>query len=429
MDTVSRGYRCGARSHFFHFFVNLQKCGKAPSTKVKFNPQSMPKRHLHRGGKGHKRRRANDSSSSSDDERPSTGPAGKKKIQAAVSKGSEQIKRENDFSRLPPVPDFSGYLGFRRDFWTGPPAEDPPSEALKLSRKERGILAKGVLRLCPPPVPNASARGLPDSFQAVFTQLRLSVPTPVQMQCWPAILAGANVLGIATTGSGKTLAYGMPMIPHITERLKAIGKLPHMTPIALVLVPTRELAVQVASSFKCFAKVANIRSAAVHGGRDREAELNALQADGPIHILAATPGRLLDLMGSRQMKLDRVSYVVVDEADRMLQLGFEEQLNLITERIRPDRQAHLFRSVSMPCDLLLMCAHGGCCQRDFSWKFTRGLEAVDRRRGGVHSSGGPDPAQPALFWRPRAATASGGCIAYYGRCVWTSSRGRDGDGG
>ncbi len=118
-----------------------------------------------------------------------------------------------------PSPDFSELLPFRKTFWTGPAGEDPASDALKESRRSIGVNVKGELRQCPPPVTAVTAPGLPESFATTFERMKLATPSAVQMQCWPAILAGANVLALAPTGSGKTLAYGLPLVPHLQAAL------------------------------------------------------------------------------------------------------------------------------------------------------------------------------------------------------------------
>jgi len=149
-------------------------------------------------------------------------------------------------------------------------------------------------------------------------------------------------LCIAPTGSGKTYGYSLPMIPHISAQLVKMKHASVPAPIALVLVPTRELALQVSAALKPFKKVCDIRSAPIYGGQDRDIQLQHLTQFGYTHIIIATPGRLLDLVATKQVSLSRVSYLVLDEADRMLSLGFEKQLDLISSQIRPDRQSSLF---------------------------------------------------------------------------------------
>lgn len=244
---------------------------------------------------------------------------------------------------------------FDRDFWTDPTSLTvklggalPWREAilgdrlqpLKLERKSLGVLVKGD---CPPPIYSAEDPALPPIFAAFFTACGFEKPSRVQQQCWPAALTGADVLGIAPTGSGKTVAYLLPAAPHIAAQLYKRGPMrPEEGPIALVLVPTRELANQVAIAARPLAKLCKIRSLAVYGGgRDgKDLQLEALLSVH--HLLVSTPGRLVELLACKAVVLDRVTMLTIDEADRMLELGFEPQLETISAAIRPDRQTMLF---------------------------------------------------------------------------------------
>lgn len=254
-----------------------------------------------------------------------------------------------------PIANFADLPPFLKAHWSGSPGEDFPSEELKTRRKDIGVLVKGNLKLCPPPVLTLHDPFLPQSFSKIFYSLGLSTPSPIQMQCWPAALAGANILALAPTGSGKTLAYGLPLIPHIEHQLqslkadqKAAGpssssqKNKTVCPFGLILVPTRELASQVSSALKALKKINSLRCIAIYGGADKDSQIGDLHNGGDLHIIVATPGRLLDLMAAKHISLIRVTYLVIDEADRMLTMGFTEQLDAISRQIRPDRQSLLF---------------------------------------------------------------------------------------
>lgn len=230
---------------------------------------------------------------------------------------------------------------FEKNFWTGEPPQESPDDDLKALRKSLHVNVKGALQHCPPPIETITCTGLPESFKTVFDRVQYHTPTVIQKQAWPAILAGSNVLGIAPTGSGKTLAFGLPMVPHILAQPHAMKNKPKPSPICLVLVPTRELAVQVTQTLKPMKSLFKIRSLAVYGGVDRHSQIEHLSSTA-LHILVATPGRLLDLKTSGEISLDCVTYLVIDEADRMLALGFEEQLNAVSQFVRPDRQTLLF---------------------------------------------------------------------------------------
>jgi len=160
-----------------------------------------------------------------------------------------------------------------------------------------------------------------------------SAPTAIQSQGWPMALSGRDVVGIAETGSGKTLTYCLPAIVHINAQpLLAPGD----GPIVLVLAPTRELAVQIQQEVAKFGKSSRIRNTCVYGGVPKGPQIRDL-ARG-VEVLIATPGRLIDMLETGKTNLRRVTYLVLDEADRMLDMGFEPQIRKIIGQIRPDRQ-------------------------------------------------------------------------------------------
>jgi superfamily II DNA/RNA helicase len=158
-------------------------------------------------------------------------------------------------------------------------------------------------------------------------------PTPIQAQGWSMALSGTDVVGIAQTGSGKTLAYSLPALIHIDYQHKLTrGE----GPIVLVLVPTRELALQVQGVVSDYSRVFNIRCCCVYGGAPRGPQIRDLTSG--CSFVIATPGRLIDFMESGKINLRRCTYLVLDEADRMLDMGFEPQIRKILGQIRPDRQ-------------------------------------------------------------------------------------------
>ena len=177
-----------------------------------------------------------------------------------------------------------------------------------------------------------------------------TAPTAIQAQGWPMALSGRDVVGIAETGSGKTLTYCLPAIVHINAQpLLAPGD----GPIVLVLAPTRELAVQIQQEVAKFGKSSKIRNTCVYGGVPKGPQIRDL-ARG-VEVLIATPGRLIDMLETGKTNLRRVTYLVLDEADRMLDMGFEvsemspvslfpvltlmqPQIRKIVGQIRPDRQ-------------------------------------------------------------------------------------------
>jgi ATP-dependent RNA helicase RhlE len=166
-------------------------------------------------------------------------------------------------------------------------------------------------------------------------------PTRVQTRAIPVILEGRDILARAQTGTGKTDAFALPIV-EILSREK--GRERH--PRALVLVPTRELALQVGESIKAYARRVSLRCTVVHGGVRIDPQIERLKRG--VDILVATPGRLLDLAGRRHFKLSQVEFLVFDEADRMLDLGFSDEIAHILEFIPAERRTMLFSATYTP---------------------------------------------------------------------------------
>jgi len=162
-------------------------------------------------------------------------------------------------------------------------------------------------------------------------------PTPIQAQAIPTALSGRNLIGIAMTGSGKTAAYLWPMIVHISKQ-SPLGS--NDGPIGLVLVPTRELALQVYGEARKFSASYKLSVVCAYGGGSKFEQSRDLEAGA--EIVVATPGRLIDLIKGEATNLRRVTYLVLDEADRFFDMGFEAQVRSICDQIRPDRQTLLF---------------------------------------------------------------------------------------
>jgi ATP-dependent RNA helicase RhlE len=175
--------------------------------------------------------------------------------------------------------------------------------------------------------------GIGKSILKAINEIGFNEPTPIQQQAIPVIKSGQDVLGIAQTGTGKTAAY---IIPILMKLVKAEGK----DPRAIVLVPTRELSIQVGEDIKELAQFTNIRHAAIYGGIGWTK--HAALFENGIDIVVATPGRLWDLYRAGVFELKRVKTLVIDEADRMLDMGFLPQLMKLFEVIPPKRQNLLF---------------------------------------------------------------------------------------
>jgi ATP-dependent RNA helicase RhlE len=169
----------------------------------------------------------------------------------------------------------------------------------------------------------------------------LSSPTPIQAQAIPPALAGRDVIGCAQTGTGKTAAFVIPLI----ERLITM---PKGKPQALILAPTRELALQILGTIETLGRRSGIGATVIVGGADMQAQVRGLR-QGP-EILVATPGRLLDHMWSGTINLALIQILVLDEADRMLDMGFALQINQIFDALPEERQTLLF-SATLPADL------------------------------------------------------------------------------
>jgi ATP-dependent RNA helicase RhlE len=173
--------------------------------------------------------------------------------------------------------------------------------------------------------------------------LGYTMATPIQHKAIPIAIDGKDIIGIAQTGTGKTLAYGIPMIQRLAKKK---GK-------ALVLAPTRELAIQIRDALKPFMLALQMRSAVVIGGESMARQVTSLKKHP--HIIVATPGRLIDLLGRRHLRLDDVHVLVLDEADRMLDMGFAPQIEQILRLIPRDRQTMLF-SATMPTEIVKMAS-------------------------------------------------------------------------
>ncbi len=183
--------------------------------------------------------------------------------------------------------------------------------------------------------PGFDGLGIAPQMLGILDRLKFVVPTPIQQKAIGPALEGNDLVGIAQTGTGKTLAFAIPMIQRLSQ-LKGKG---------LVLVPTRELAIQVDETFKKIAPVYGMRTAVVIGGASMNEQIRTLRRNPDVII--ATPGRLIDHMNQRTVLLSDVRVLVLDEADRMLDMGFQPQIERILRMVSRDRQTMLF-SATMP---------------------------------------------------------------------------------
>ncbi|CAN5201140.1 DEAD/DEAH box helicase [soil metagenome] len=179
--------------------------------------------------------------------------------------------------------------------------------------------------------------GLSEALLKAISDVGFEEPTPVQTETIPILLEGRDLIAQAQTGTGKTAAFALPILDRLVPGAK--------DPQALVLAPTRELAIQVAQTFHQLGKTRNTRALAIYGGQPISRQLRALQY--PVDVIVGTPGRIMDHMRRETMKLDSISMLILDEADEMLNMGFIEDIEWILERIPSEHQTALF-SATMP---------------------------------------------------------------------------------
>lgn len=179
-------------------------------------------------------------------------------------------------------------------------------------------------------------------LQRAIDEAGYETPTPIQAQAIPALLEGRDLIGVAQTGTGKTLAFALPVLQHLANGRRGPGKRQIR---ALILSPTRELAAQIGERFQVYGKHLDLRHMVMFGGVKQGAQVRNLQRG--IDVLVATPGRLLDLLGQGHLHFDNIEYFILDEADRMLDMGFIHDLRKIVARLPQDRQNLMF-SATMP---------------------------------------------------------------------------------
>jgi ATP-dependent RNA helicase DeaD len=179
--------------------------------------------------------------------------------------------------------------------------------------------------------------GLNKKLLLALQESGYTIPFPIQEKAIPIILQGNDVIGQAHTGTGKTAAYSLPILMKMKNTRNAQ---------ALVLVPTRELAIQVAKEMDKLAKYTETKVAAIYGGQNMRNQIIRLERG--VHIIVATPGRLMDHIGQKTIFLDTIDFVVLDEADRMLDMGFIEDINYILSKIKHKKQLCLFSATILP---------------------------------------------------------------------------------
>lgn len=185
--------------------------------------------------------------------------------------------------------------------------------------------------------------GLAEPILKALEEQGYTNPTPIQEQAIPILLKRKDLLGVAQTGTGKTAAFGIPILHHLYEGISLRDNRRKVK--ALVVTPTRELAIQIAESFTAYGKHTGLRNTVIFGGVKQGKQVNQLKAG--VDILIATPGRLLDLMNQGYISFRDLEFVVLDEADQMLDMGFIHDIKKIIAKLPPKRQS-LFFSATMP---------------------------------------------------------------------------------
>ena len=198
--------------------------------------------------------------------------------------------------------------------------------------------------------PDFSALGLGEVICRVLERIGYHTPTPIQVEAIPALLEGRDLLGLAQTGTGKTGAFALPIIERLhVQGERAVPKQPD----ALILAPTRELASQIGAAVETYAAGTQLRHTCVFGGVGQNPQVQALRRG--VHILIATPGRLLDLCEQGAIDLSAVSHFVLDEADRLLDMGFIRDIRRVVRLLPRERQSMLF-SATMPGEVEALAA-------------------------------------------------------------------------
>ncbi|XP_066140089.1 probable ATP-dependent RNA helicase DDX46 [Euwallacea fornicatus] len=232
------------------------------------------------------------------------------------------------------------YIPFRKSFYVEVPeiAKMTHEEVEAYKEELEGIRVKG--KGCPKPIKTWAQCGVSTKELNILKKLGFEKPTPIQTQAVPAIMSGRDLIGIAKTGSGKTLAFLLPMFRHILDQppLEETDG-----PIAIIMTPTRELCMQIGKDIKKFTKSLGLYAVCVYGGTGISEQIAELKRGA--EIIVCTPGRMIDMLAANSGKvtnLRRVTYIVLDEADRMFDMGFEPQVMRIIDNVRPDRQTVMF---------------------------------------------------------------------------------------
>ncbi|KAF2363371.1 DEAD/DEAH box helicase domain [Trinorchestia longiramus] len=271
-----------------------------------------------------------------------------------TNKFSQNDPSADRFEKEPEPVDIKNLPPLRKDFFQ--PNEEvlqEPVEHHENFLKQHKITVTG--RDVPPPIQKFSDHQFPEGISKNLAAF--DAPTPIQAQGWSIALKGLDMIGIGQTGSGKTLGYLLPGLLHIAHHqqlYKDRKQLRRDAPVGLVLAPTRELAQQIMEVATKYGPAIGVKPVVMFGGASRDVQLNNLY-NRSAQLVVATPGRLLDFLDMRQISLGQCSYLVLDEADRMLDMGFEPQIRSIVQHTRSDRQT-LMWSATWPSEVQELAA-------------------------------------------------------------------------
>ena len=326
-----------------------------PESEEQNEPQQSKKKKQKKNKKPKEQRQSDETSESlnivSNDENEALK---KKKKMDKKAKKEEKLDEESD-GIVGNTTDETASI-FKKDFYSAAYASFPHDEKEKEKldaeqyRKEHRITmyGKGKSKGQFHPIRDFNKLGFEENLLGAVKNFK--EPTPIQASAWPLIASGRDTIGIAQTGSGKTLAFSIPALAHLKHRLdqektnKAGGQNKRRGPMMLILAPTRELAQQSQDVLEVAGKYCGVRSVAVYGGVSKDGQRRSLKntKGNPFEVVVATPGRLIDLMYEETCDLSDVSYLVLDEADRMLDQGFERDVRKIIAATHADRQTCLF---------------------------------------------------------------------------------------
>ncbi|EFJ32576.1 hypothetical protein SELMODRAFT_230807 [Selaginella moellendorffii] len=266
----------------------------------------------------------------------------------------DMLDRLNDEKRvLLPVSEISKGIKYTEPMHTGwtPPLHVSEMSAVEIEaiRNKLHILVEG--EDVPPPIRSFKDMGLPKSVLRKLKEKGVKHPTPIQVQGLPAILSGRDMIGVAFTGSGKTLAFVLPLIMLALKEEERSRLKGGEGPVGLILCPSRELAKQTFDVIEEFVSMVNssrcchLRAMLCIGGTGMRSQLEAIRRG--VHIVVATPGRLNDMLEKKKMNLERCKYLTLDEADRLCDSGFEDDIRKVMDHLKFQRQTLLF-SATMP---------------------------------------------------------------------------------